>query len=294
MEVLFFNSIKNRNNIFNLDDYKDIRFSNEIPGATKRRLRRIPGEDSISAIVKDKDEILGVFISSTNTWSGLKTIFCNGILVKRNLLNRSYIEIIQPLIDCVMDNAKKLEYENLLIESDTGNKDIENLFKGYNKVHSRTLINYITPRDNLYNSTKGMIKKTERNNFIITEGDINNLTPYHSFMDTRPGWLTSNASMSKENGDKLITVKTSFGTVSAIAIFNPESGIISRIATMPLSRGTGFASALLEYIATHSKCQNIAMVDINKKNEDARTFLIHRGFKEILIKDEFTYSLTSN
>lgn len=292
MEVKFYKDLHKEDKQFNLENFKDVRFVKDDKNALSRRINRIPGEDDISAIVFDDNIVVAIFVGSTNIWNGLKTIFCNGLLINKKVKKDNIDNTLSFLLTDCIKNAKQSNYEKFLIETDKDNPHIANLLSTLKMLHKRVLINYTINKDDLIKNTTGAIKKIEKNGFKITEGDINNLTPYLGFMDTRPGWLTSNASMNKKAGDKLITIRTAFDTVSAIAIFNPDTGIISRIATMPLSRTCGFGTALLSYISSHTNVQTIQMVDINKKNEEAHSFLTNRGFSETMFKDELTFDLT--
>ena len=291
MEIVFFDQLNEPEDALNLKDFIDVRFRGDSSDALKRRINRIAGEDNISAVVMNDNKTVAAFIGSTNTWSGLKTIFSNGILISKSIDEKEWNKYLNPLIDKCIKNAKELEYKKFLIETDENNTYLKSLLSGLNEIHRRVLLNYSVSKADLLENTKGAIKKIERHDFKITKGDVNNLKPYIGFMDTRPGWLSSNASMNDKAGDVLITVRTSFDTISAIAVFNPETGIISRIATSPLSRLHGFASALLEYIAEHSKTDKLIIVDINRKNIDADEFLKKRGFAPSTVKDEVAFEL---
>lgn len=293
MEIRFFDEQDKDINASSFDNYVDLRFKDEKDSSNniKRRLKRINGEKDISATLIDNNEIQVAFIGSSNTWTGLKTIFCNGLLVNANTNKKERNKYASMLIDAVITRAKQNGFENLLIESEDQNKDINALFSSFNAVHSRTLINYIIPTKVLFENTEKARKNLSKTEFKIKPGDVNNLTPYLGFMDTRQGWLSSNAAIGEEHGDELIGVKTQFDNVSSICVFNKESGVISRLATMPLARRSGFASALLNYASERIKAENTIVVDINKKNEDVRFYLTNLGFTEYLIKDETSYSL---
>lgn len=294
MQIRFFNELdKTAGN----DEYKnfiDLRFKTEENNYNniKRRLNRISTEQEISACAVDNDKIIACFIGSSNTWVGLKTIYCNGLLVNKNANKKDIDSAITALIKSVINKAKQSGFENFLTERETGNKEFKDYFSAFKEVHSRILINYIIPTKKLIENTEKARKNLSHTEFKIKHGDVNNLTPYLGFMDTRQGWLSSNAAIGEDHGDELIGVRTQFDSVNSICVYNSESGVISRLATMPLARRGGFASALLNYAASHIKAENLIVVDINKKNEEARSYLTKLGFSECLVKEESSYSLS--
>lgn len=293
MEIRFFDECNETINTSSFENFIDIRFKEERDSSTniKRRLNRISGEKNISAVIINNDKTKAAFIGSSNTWTGLKTIFCNGLLIDANTNEKEKIKYASMLIDTVITRAKQNGFENLLIESEEQNEDIKELFSTFNAVHSRTLINYIIKTNTLLENTENARKNLSKTDFKIKKGDVNNLTPYLGFMDTRQGWLSSNAAIGEEHGDELIGVRTQFDNVSSICVFNKESGVISRLATMPLARHSGFASSLLNYVASHIKTENTIVVDINKKNDEVCSYLTKLGFIEHLVKVETSYSL---
>ena len=293
MEIRFFNELDNISGSDIYKDFTDLRFKTEDNSYEniKRRLNRISGEPDISACAMNNKDIIACFIGSSNTWAGLKTIYCNGLLVNKNTDKKTLEKAVNALIKKVLDKAIQNNFENLLTESETGGSEFKNIFSSLKEVHSRVLINYLIPTKKLIETTGTSAKNLVKSEFKIKPADVNNLTPYLGFMDTRQGWLSSNQAIGKEHGDELICVKTQFDSINSICVYNSESGVISRLATMPLARRGGFASSLLNYAASHIKAKNTIVVDINKKNEEARCYLENLGFNECLVKEETSYSL---
>ena len=295
MKIRFFDDTTIDNS--SLDSMDDIRFLGEHDSKehTKRRLSRLGyDKDTSVALFDDNDKLEAIILTSSGTWNGLKALFVNAFLVNHQILQNTIFSFKDKFTHLLLELAKKTlsrHYDTILLEAEYSNNRILDLFKVLPLLHSRILTNYIIDRDTLLENTKIAYEKTLEDGFKIEETDINELKTYRSFMDSRPGWLTREDSISKENGDSLIAIKTEFGSVSAICVFNRATGVVSRLATMPLSRTKGFASALLHYATLESKSKTISVVDINDKNEEAVSFLKNKGFDIDIVKTEYTFSL---
>lgn len=293
MEICFFDKLKKeeKENL-SLKGFVDIRFPKEAnkEDTYQRRLLRSPVIDNISALVRDNNNIIAMAFASENTWNGLKTVFYNGIFIKGSFTKAEKKDILSTLIPELLNKIKKEGYESLILECEGDKNDLIPLIP-FELSHTRNLLNFTIATKDLKKRTQGVIEKIEKSGFGISKGDVNNLVPYLGFMDTRPGWLTSNASMSDKAGDELITIANSFNAVSAICVLNAKTGVVSRLATMPLARGAGYASALLCHVAKTVKTEEVTVVDINKKNIEAIEFLENKGFEVSLEKNEYNYTL---
>lgn len=279
------------------DKMKDIRFLNEKNSDvnTKRRFSRLDYDKATSALLSDdEDNINAIILTSSGTWNGLKSLFINAFFVNSDILKNSSLSFKDSFTSLLLEVAKKTlasHYDTILLETEYSNNRILDLFKVLPILHSRILINYTINKDVLETNTKEAFEETLNNGFKIELSNINELKSYRSFMDSRPGWLTREDSISKDKGDTLVAVKTEFDTIAAICVFNSKTGVISRLATMPLSRNRGFASALLHYAVLNTQNEIISVVDINDKNDKAINFLKNKGFEIDIVKTEYTFSL---
>lgn len=294
--IFFFDDSPIKFETISSENMKDIRFPSEknLSEHTKRRLNRSLYRKDTSAVMLEGDSVMAVLLSSDGVWNGLKALFINAFLVSDALLSPRRANLKDILTDFVVAFSKKafsLDFDTILLEVESSNKEIISLFKVLPILHSRNLTNFSVDKELLLKNTSETYEKTLSDSFNIKEEDIASLPKYRSFMDSRPGWLTRENNISEKNGDILVAVKTEFDRDAAIAVFNPKTGVVSRLATMPLSRKRGFASSLLCFCAKKTKTNDISVVDINEKNEEAGQFLKNLGFKEELVKSEYTFSL---
>lgn len=295
MKIRFFDDATIDNH--SLESMDDVRFLGEKDSKehTKRRLSRLGyDKDTSVALFSDDGNLEAIILTSSGTWNGLKALFINAFLVNDGIFNNALFSFKDKFTHLLLELAKKTlskHYDTILLEAEYSNNRILDLFKVLPLLHSRILTNYIIDKDILLKNTKIAYEKTLADGFKIEETNIDELKSYRSFMDSRPGWLTREDSISQEKGDTLIAIKTEFGSVSAICVFNEKTGVVSRLATMPLSRSKGFASSLLHYVAEKSKSKTISVVDINDKNEEAVNFLKSKGFEIDIVKTEYTFSL---
>ncbi len=255
---------------------------------TVMRMNTMRGVEYRSSIcAMDGGRMAAFILNSTGMWENKKTAYNVGTGV---IPKYRGTQLSQELMIKVKELLKKHSFQAYMLDVLSSNEKAREVYRGIGFAETRNLMTMFL---------SGRPLSVVRQTIEVQEANKERWVEMRSIMlsdqSVMPSWLNSWDIFFRMPEVYTVCYATIFEEVAGIAVFTAASGEIHQLWVKSQLLNSGIGSALMAYIAEHSKASgNLIWHNIDTKASGLLSFLRGRGFEERGLKAEMSMPLYAN